>query len=302
VRLKAVELDGVRGLPDATFDFPPPKEDEGALDIVAVTGAPGAGKTTFLDAIAAGKEGVVPYGLPDARWQWLVPLQHSSCRIRLTFGLSEAERSRLRVDEREIEVEAILGERSLRTPKLPRAFVQLLGTWSTDPSIGRIAYFHAERALPPPTGSSAPADAPVRLAGDAARYARLSALVAEGRHPALGRASRLLEEATGYAITGVAPYRGRDELRFAKGGSGVFMSCLSASERQHALFALAFSDPGFEDSIILLDTPELAFGDQGALDLLRRLSTWGTNNQLIVATTSRAILDALPKSRVVTLA
>ncbi|APR87478.1 hypothetical protein A7982_12827 [Minicystis rosea] len=299
MRIRAIEFDGVRGLPGETYEFPP---SEG-LDIVAVTGGPGAGKTTFLDAIAAAKERVVPYGLPDVQWQWLVPLDQSTSRIQLTLDLSEAEQTRLRLSAPEMNIEAILGERGPRTPKPSRALQELLGTWSSDPSIGRFGYFHAERALPPPNASATPADAPVRLANDATRYARLSSIVAEGRQPALGRASRRLEEALGYTITGVAPYRGRDEIRIAKAGaSPMFFSCLSATERQHVLFALAFSDPGFQDSILLLDTPELAFGDQGALDLLRRLSTWGTKNQLIVATTSQAILAALPKGRVVTLA
>ncbi|MFT3772240.1 MAG: hypothetical protein QM820_43110 [Minicystis sp.] len=299
MRISAVEFDGVRGLPDRSYEFPPVE----GLDIIAVTGGPGAGKTTFLDAIAAAKERVVPYGLPDVQWQWLVPLDQPSSRIRLTFGISEAERARLRIERPELEVEAILGDRGPRTPKPTRALSELLGTWSSQPSVGRIGYFHAERALPPPNVSSVPADVPPRLANDTTRYARLSAIVAEGRQPALGRASRRLEEAIGYAITGVAPYRGRDEIRVAREGkSPVFFSCLSATERQLVLFALAFSDPGFEHSVVLLDTPELAFGDQGALDLLRRLSAWGLENQLIVATTSQAILAALPKGRVVTLA
>lgn len=299
MRIRAIEFDGVRGLPDESHDFP---EAEG-LDIIAVTGGPGAGKTTFLDAVAAAKERVIPYGLPDAQWQWLLPLDQPSCRIRLTFGLSEAERSRLRVEAEEMEIEAILGERGHRTPKPSRALVDLLGTWSSLPSTGRIAYLHAERTLPPPAVSAIPPDAPVRLANDAIRYARLSSIVAEGRQPALRRASRRLEEATGYAITGAAPYRGRDEIRVAKEGRPpMFASCLSATERQHLLFALAFSDPGFEDSVILIDTPEIAFGDQGALDLVRRLATWGTSNQIILATTSQAILASLPRGRVVTLA
>jgi len=298
MRIDAIEFDGVRGLADGSYDFPPVE----GLDVIAVTGGPGAGKTTFLDAIAAAKERVIPYGLPDVQWQWLVPLDQPSSRIRLIFGLSEAERTRLRVEARELAIEAILGERGARTPKPSRAIAELLGTWSSRPDIGRMGYFHAERALPPPNVSPIPADTPARLANDATRYARLSSIVAEGRQPALGRASRRLEEATGYAITGVAPYRGRDEIRVAREGrSPVFFSCLSATERQLVLFALAFSDPGFEDSIVLLDTPEIAFGDQGALDLLRRLSTWGAQNQLIVATTSQAILAALPKGRVVTL-
>jgi hypothetical protein len=68
---------------------------------------------------------------------------------------------------------------------------------------------------------------------------------------------------------------------------------LSSSERQAFLLALYTSRSPIVDSVVLVDAPELGFGD-GAVEYVRALLRWTSRTQIIVATSAAAV-RAMPE-------
>ncbi|NUP12235.1 MAG: hypothetical protein HOW73_39820 [Polyangiaceae bacterium] len=302
MRLRAIDLQGIRGLPSKAWDFPSGGSDG---DIIAVTGPRGSGKTTFLEAVIAAKERVAPYGVGDARWAGLVPAGARSAKVTLTWELSAAEMDRLRVSEPQMDVESILGNVVGGIPRLPQAGRTLLGTWSDD-ALGRIMYFHEGRQLPSPVGIEPDRAArPFVLTSRNTKFLGLYPILSERSLSAKKeRASTYLKSlCPELSFSGVTSSSGISEpLMLHSGGAEISYSMLSSSEQQAALVALTFASVPVQDSVILFDSPERDFGDAGALELLRAMLQWGTGNQFVVATSSRELLAALPRTRVVELA
>lgn len=301
MRLRGADLQGIRGLPSRAWDFPAPGSD---VDVIAVTGPRGSGKTTFLEAILAAKERVAAYGVADPRWSRLIPDGARSAKVTLTWELSAAEMDRLRVDRPQMDIESILGEPLAGIPRLPPAAQTLLGTLA-DPPIGRVIYFHDSRQLTPPASIE-----PERAARPFALTSRnnkfggvYSVLTDRSRSAQRDQATALLKTlCPELSFVGVTSTSGVVEPLLARAGSSeIPYAHLSLSEQQAALFALTFASVGLQDSVIIVDTPELAFGEVGAVELVRALLQWGTSNQLVLATTSRELLAAVPRGRVVEL-
>ena len=91
MKIARVTTSGVRGLPDRTFELADPATGR-PLDVVFVTGPPGAGKTSFLDAIAAAKEDVAPYG-PRRSPAPYVRRGAVAAKIRIDWWLTDDERA-----------------------------------------------------------------------------------------------------------------------------------------------------------------------------------------------------------------
>jgi len=75
----------------------------------------------------------------------------------------------------------------------------------------------------------------------------------------------------------------------------VALERLSAFEQQGVLFAASFWRTGLEHSVVLVDEPELHVHPREHARFLRAIVGLGTDNQVIVATGSSALLrDASP--------
>ena len=136
MKIARVTVSGVRGLPDRTFDLTDPSSGR-PLDMVFVTGAPGSGKTSFLDAIAAAKEDVAPYG-PRLSPAPYVRRGSVAAKIRVDWWLTDDERARLAADKPEISSESILSPSIPPSAAHDARLVALLGAYDHSPATPKI--------------------------------------------------------------------------------------------------------------------------------------------------------------------
>src|SRR5580692_1175034 len=92
MKIQRISTNGFRGLPDRAFEL---AEARGGhpFDLVLVTGAAGAGKTSFLEAIVAAKEDVGAYGASRSAAACVRPGELGA-KVRVEWVLSEDERAR----------------------------------------------------------------------------------------------------------------------------------------------------------------------------------------------------------------
>ena len=301
MRIRAIELQGVRGLPSRTWDFPRTSD----ADVIVVTGPCASGKTTFLDALVAAKEKVAPYGAGDSRWARLIPEGKRAAKVVLSWETDATERERLHLEEELVSTEAIIGDALAPPARYPKAITSLLGTLSDEP-YGRVFYLHDTRQLPTPVSFGADESGRThRLTSRNQKFVDVYPLLTL---PELAQARARASQYLGslfpdLEVKGVVLQSGTYEPMLASRGSGALrpFSTLSASERQATLIALHLARVEPARSVILVDTPELAFGEEGAVRLLRAMLSWGHDNQLILATASKSLASAVPASRLVEL-
>jgi predicted ATPase len=290
------------------------------LDVVIVTGGPASGKTTLLEAIIAAKEGVGAYG-PPPDGSRLLRSGKSSGRIEATWWLSaqEVERAELREPAARtvLELRSEGRARSRHDSRLERLFA----SYSHDADVGKVDYFPDNRQLvvrswsPMAPPLSEQAEARERLGRDPDKYApvirsfvdlaveqglranaalaergialRLSAPDAFG--PLRAAIARILPD---LRFAAVEPRDGAPRVLFERrDGTQVALERLSAFEQQGVLFAVSFWRIGLEHSLVLVDEPELHVHPREQARFLRAIVGLGSDNQVIVATGSEAIVQ-----------
>lgn len=304
MKIARVKTQGVRGVADRTFDFTDPSTGA-PLDFVVVTGPGGSGKTSLLDAIAAAKEDVAPYG-PRRSSAPYVRRGARAAKIVIDWWLSESERARFGVDRAEIASESILAPDVPPSDGHDPRLVALLSDYDHSPEIGKIEYFHEHRTIARgATGSSAlaPSDQRgLRLGKDLFKYAVLPRYVLElcldggvgqqafaERFAALCRTKRL----GGVRKT----YAGREPYFVGEDGAETDVASLSSSEQQALLFAATFLFIGLSGSVVLVDTPELHLASAAVVPFALALRGLGRDNQLVLATgASELVASASPAS------
>jgi hypothetical protein len=298
MRLRHFKFTGTRSHDGLERDLPA----RSGPDLIVAHGRYRAGKTTFLDTLACAKESLRPYGSPDARWSSLA--KGGGAKVELDWEPSAAERDRLAISEPILSSEALLG-RNGQGDDLSVPLAGLLGQ-PGDAETGAIHYLHDSRDLGGPLSFGA--DAALvqgRLTTRNSKFAVLyDVLDQPGYAAARSLASaRLGELAPGLEIEGLRRQGTsfRVALRDAHSGGERALESLSASESQALLVALYFSRAPVVDSIVLVDAPELGFGDEGAVELVRALLRWTERTQLIVATASSAVREMPEVAHVVEL-
>lgn len=308
MRIRSIAFDGIRGIPDRSFDLT--QQGTGAA-IVAVTGGPGAGKTTFLQALIAAKEDVGSYGgAPDTAA--LVRQGLSGAKIHVEWELSASEVERFGIKELRYSSETILGMKASETPPHEPVLEAVLSDYDPSPKSGKVEYFHAGRELPVglPVDMSRPAgsvlDRMTRLGTANSKFEGLVRfIVASGLGLAAGpdggqaKPGRITEafgmlcqskKLAGLYRVGDGVYPGFTNHEGATFG----LMQLSDSERDALLFASSYVRSGLVDnepgSVVLIDTPERFLGDADGAALVDALHRLGQNNQIIVATRSEVLL------------
>src|SRR5262245_17434526 len=104
MKLRRVTTDGVRGIADRSYDLT--DRTGAAASVVVVTGPSGSGKTSFLDAVAAAKEDIAPWGAGHS-WTKVVRAGAGAAKVRLEWELNDEERRRVGLDTPVIETESI---------------------------------------------------------------------------------------------------------------------------------------------------------------------------------------------------
>ncbi len=287
MRIRYFSFMGIRGLDGLAQDLP--HKD---LDLVVVHGAFAKGKTTFLDTLAAAKESVGEYGSPDARWDSLVGSSTGAAKVRIDWELSDAERTRAGTGDALLSSEAILGK-ALVPPEHPKLLPPLLSHRGSADQ-GSIHYLHDTRDLAGPLSfGAAEAASAERLTTRNTKFSDLYDVLDQPQLSsvrALGaqRFSELFPklEVAGLRRTGISFV---PALRHRENGTERTYHTLSSSERHAFLTAFYTAKAPISDSVLLIDAPELGFGDEGAVELVRALLRWTTKTQLIVATASASV-------------
>lgn len=315
MKIRRLTTNGFRGLPDRTFDFMATRAGAPA-DLVLVTGPSGSGKTSFLEAIIAAKEDVGPYGLKLSPGS-LVRTGESAAKVQVDWVLTAEERARVGATGAELSSESIFAPSLFSSIAHEPALVALLGEYDTDPGMSKVEYFHASRRIP---RVSVPGIATigipegerlVRLTRDDVKYAHVAQYVAEaslGLHDVGQRrgAERLAEAFASLCRTrrlaGVER-AGRALVPRFVDARGVVAGPdeLSDSERQALLFAVTFLRAGIENSVVLIDTPELHIPEPEVPAFVAALARLGPGNQLIVATGSPGACAVSPDALVITM-
>lgn len=317
--MKILSLDcaGVRGVPDGTYAFTDPRTGA-PQSVVLVTGGPASGKTSLLEAVVAAKEAVGSYGGPFDPMRLRRP-GTIGARITAKWLLSDAERDYAELDQPEHTVTWALGTGAPRAevdPKLRRLFTE----FSRAPARGKLEYFPANRTVlagqhPAFGGWSESAEARSRATLASDKYAcmlgglRKAALqqamttmdvlsergvaLRQGVPDALvGYKSAVATMLRDVRLHGVDLEDGqlRFERRTLDGRSP--LTELSESERQGVLFALAFGYLGLNDSLVLVDEPELHIHATDRVRFLQAIAALGKDNQIIVATGAAELIHA----------
>jgi hypothetical protein len=308
VKIARVTTQGVRGLPDRTFELTDSSSGR-PLDVVLVTGASGSGKTSFLDAIAAAKEDVAPYG-PRRSPAALVRRGSAAAKIRIDWWLTDAERARLAVDKSVISSESILSPTIPPSTAHDPRLVTLLGAYDHRRETPKLEYFHEHRTLARgSTGSSAldPAEQRgLRLGKDLFKYAVLPRYLMELY---LDGPAGAAEFEKGYAALnrGRKPgglrktHAGREVFFVAADGTEVGIEDLSASEQQAVIFAATVQLVGLAGSVLLVDAPEKHLESGAVVPFTFALLELAVDNQLIVATGSAELVRRAAPGSVITL-
>lgn len=300
MRIRAISFTGIRRLDGLRADLPRSND----TDVVVIHGGYARGKTTSLDSIAAAKELIGAYGSPDSRWDSLPTSSTGAAKVRLDWEVSANERARAGLSDALLSSESILGK-ALSQAEPPKVLRALLSEHPSD-SQGSIHYLHDTRDLAGPISFGATETAfSERMTTRSSKFADLyDVLDQPERRPArdLG-AARFSElfphlEIAGLRRSGVSfvPVIRNRETNVERS-----YSQLSTSERHAFIIALYTAKAPIVDSVLLLDAPELGFGDEGAVDLVQALCRWTTHTQILVATASNAVRSMREAGHVVAL-
>ena len=320
MKLQRIEIDGLRRFRKLQIAL-----DEG-LPLV-ITGGPGSGRTSVLEAVALVKEVIAPYGGPPSLGTWSPSLAASpqTARIELGFRTEASDRETAPDTDEQLTMSWSPADGMLvpcRDPQLRG----LLGTFVRDAGAWKAEYFPSSRDFEtdPPPGP--PLDDRTlglrRLSRDARKYAWLRrylesqaatdaatiAEVARTQGIALGATSR--SGLSGFArnveqlsstLRWVGGQRidGHLRLLFARpDGEHVELCDLTGGERMTVLFAGAFEALGLHRSLLLIDAPELGIHPAQQAAFFQGICALSPHAQIVAATTSPAILRSLPRERV----
>ena len=315
MRLASITTKNFAGLPDRAFTF---RDSAGkAVNTVVVTGPSGSGKTRLLEAIIAAKETVAPYGRPH-RLERQARDASAAVVLETIWQLDDDERVAFRVSKEEVVV-ASAGPGV--DPTLLRGPVRdLLAHYEQGSRRAKVDYFPAARALSKRPVGSAPrprSELLERLGrlGDARdKYDGLWGWL----HAELGRSSRRRDElaaakgvvfaddvaeSVGWLrdalalfvddprIRRIDPDTGDLELA-GHGGATHGSDGLPTSARQALLFVLELAMVSHSRSVLLVDSPELGQPPASHVRVVSSLAKLTGQSQLILATTSRELIDA----------
>lgn len=300
MRIRHLHFVGIRNLDGLESDLPR-KND---TDLIVVHGGPATGKTTFLDTLAAAKERMSDGGAFDARWDGLAAPGAPTAKVTIDWELSPDEQNRMAVSDSLLSGEVILGGSGRGPVDYPLALRGILSD-PGDAVRGSVHYLHDGRELEGalPYGADETAFRQ-RMMIRNAKFGNLYDILDQG---ALASARSLANErfaelCPNLRIDGLKRFGTSfgPMIREVRGESRTTEK-MSTSEKQAYLMALYTARSPIVDSLILLDAPEIGFGDVGAVSFVRALLRWTSRTQLVVATASDAVCQMPETAHVVEL-
>lgn len=296
----------IRGVADATHAFGDPTTGV-AHDVVLVTGPPASGKTRLLEAILAAKEVIAPYGPMMTGARWLAE-GASRGKIELALQLDDEEQRRVGAAGPVVTAEALFTEERCRYDA-DDALITLLQHYAHDARWGKFEYLAANRGVSPPGamhGLSAIEQRLLRATRDPRKYSFLPRLLFAFTWDAAYAAARDHFQATLASLSPTARYLGPsqdDPTRCfsSRRGPRIEAGELSDSEGHAVILAAVATLINLQRSVVLLDRPELSADERSVASFLHAVRGLAADLQLIVATSSPALLAAADPRTVLTL-
>lgn len=306
MRLEAVSLRGVRDLAPVELRLP-----QGGP--IVVTGPSAAGKTTCLEAIIAAKEAWAPYGPPP-----LIESFFDTPEGAVTLEWRASDNSVARSEWRS----------GAAIDQAPSALRAEASTYAFSPDSFKVEYMPAGRRFE--TGAHSSLGTPRveqsrRVRAVAGKYdwvrshletvamsnAAVTARRLRERGVVLGQAVGSSSEGFSDTLAVLSPnlrwLGAEDRTGGAAGLACLFerrsgrvaeLAQLTGGEQAVVLIAAAYSALGLRRSLLLVDLPEQGLHPEDHAAFFGRLTELMSGGQLIVATTSPAILRAAPPQSV----
>ncbi len=309
MKIRRVTTDGVRGVADRLYDFTE-RRSVAAASIVVITGPSGSGKTSLLDAIAAAKEDIAPWGARHS-WSKVVRSGANAAKIRIDWEIDDDERRRMGLETSLVSSESIFSSTTPPGQGHDPRLEALLERYDHDPKHGKMEYFFAERTLAREAIGLSILDPSiqkrVRLDRDLRKYGALHKYLHElhlGLHERAGEPPGRERFAASFAklcpsrrVLGLVRTADRMELVFDGGADGpVPMARLPHGEQQAVLFAATSELLGLNHSIVMVDSPELHQTVAATSAFAVAVTGLGVDNQFVFATGAPALADAFPDS------
>jgi hypothetical protein len=303
MKLSRVTFLGVRGLADATYDLTDPTTGE-PRDVVVFTGPAASGKTRALEAIAAAKEAIGPYGplQPGAPW---IAGEGVAAKVTLGFHLDDEERVYAGTEGALVDGEAAF------FPDTPRGEAEeglsaVLERYDHRGN-GKLEYFPATRRIPQyaPFHGTGPLDQRGLRAGkDPRKYSFIPRFLqdlegAPAEAEAFAQRLAALSSTVRWERGGGG--KGVPRAFKSRNGSAVTPAELADGEANAVIFAATAVAIQLVRSIVLVDRPELYVDTAEIPRFIAGLSALGRDNQLVLASSSPAVLAAATNAAVVRL-
>ncbi|MBL9026492.1 MAG: ATP-binding protein [Myxococcales bacterium] len=297
MKIRTITTSGLRSVPDRTFSLT--GDAAVPFDVVVVTGPPSSGKTTFLDAIAAHKEVVSPYGAPPPARDLIRP-GGTTAKISVEWWLDPAELDTAGLKGPSTS-ETVFKRQGLHGSDADPGLLAVLERYSHYTGIGKIDYFPDDRGLP--LHGALVSDVVLdqrfqRLTRGPGKYASLVRFV---RNMLLGTDDQSRLEPLKQLFHALCPWRTLASVNgvgmpvfHATNGLETPLDKLSGAEQQAFLFAATVVMVGLFDSVVLIDTLELRLAPGEAARVLAALKAYAPTNQWIVATTDPEIVASVP--------
>lgn len=303
MKIQHITLLGMRGVPDATYDFTDPATGQ-PHDVVVITGPQASGKTRLLEAIAAAKETIGPYVGIASSAGWLAP-GHTAAKVELRVSIDEEERAWLGVIKSAIDGAALF----LPTHTVAEGDVELnalFGRYEHAPTHGKVEYFPATRRLPvfpPYHGLSTFEQRQYRCGKDPRKYSLVVRFLRGlSDSPARAKlfAARLEALSPTCRYIEMEPHDGLPRCLTSRGGEPRLMTELSDGEQDAVLFAATSTAIALDRSILLIDRPDLYVGPARLGSFIAGLKGLG-QNQLFLTSESAELAAAAGPAHVIRL-
>jgi len=230
-----------------------------------------------------------------------------AAKIILTWFLNEEERRFVGTDAPLVTTETLVRVDATNF-EADEGVQALLERYEHDAHTGKIEYFPASRTVLPygaRHGTAPIVQRILRAQSDLAKYSFVPQLLRELRDD--DARAEYFGTVLGYLSTTAryqAPPRGHEpwECISSRGGSPVAPHELSHSELDAVIFAAVATMLQLSHSVVLCDRPDLHATPERAAAYLAALRSLGNDNQIIVTTSSREIIQAMDPAQVFALA
>lgn len=256
MKLFEIETIGVRGLADGTYAT---RDGEGTPSaFVVVTGPPGIGLTTFVEAIAFTAGRLANAGAVDPAQ--VLRVGGAVAAMRSAWWVDDDERRWGGLAEQVTRAQVNFDRGGLATVDADPGLLGLMGRYDHTREVSKVVLFPARRVADDvPSGISdfEAAQRMMRFSNVPTKYAGLQrALASRVEDEATWDLARQLHDELSPSAK-LAGLNGFGQLEFtARAGVRVPLFRLSASERSAFVFAACVALMGLDRSVVLVDTPE----------------------------------------------